>query len=213
MGTSSPDRLTTRFHEVGFWSRDLEDRISEIHLLADTGYIVDGCSGQTNDPGRRIASACEFSQETWAYRLNLERWSAAFQVSVLNPMTYLTGAVQYGGAAVLQSTSENICGTGAAPCRERLPFGSAGSHWLGNQRVLRWPDWRWQNHNGEEFFCTDPFGILLEQDRCSREEHGAILQRAAPLNWTGEPGQPWDRSSSSGASAATTLPLGAPGGN
>lgn len=208
MGTASASRLTTRWHEVGFWSRDMQDRITEIHLLADTGTAADGC-GQQNFPSRLIASACDFSAESWDFQLKLDNWSGSFEVVATNPMTCLAGPIQTGSPA-LHSTSENICGTGPEPCRDRAQFGAPGSYWLGTLRRLQWPDWQWHNYGGQEFTCTDPYGIALDNDLCSRGEYGALRQRVPVLAWIGEPGQSWDRTFHE---PDTALPVGAPGGN
>ncbi|MBN1265269.1 MAG: hypothetical protein JXA25_07235 [Anaerolineales bacterium] len=214
MGTSSPDRITTRFHEVGFWSRDMENRITEIILMADTGTAVDGCDADIVSPARRIASSCRFTEETWDYMLQLNNWNASFEVTVHNPVTYISGDIDSRQSVQLLAVSETICGTAKDPCSERLQFGSGGSFWLGNLRTLGHPDWRWHNYGGEEFTCSDPYGVPLAQGQCSQSDYGAIRQRVAALSWIGEPGFVWDRTfNGSPWDADNTLSLGAPMGN
>lgn len=213
MGTASHDRLFERYHEIAFWSRDSQDRITEIHVLADTGQAADICTS-TVHPGRHLASSCNPQYEIWDYVVNMQSWQAQFSVAVLNPMTHIQSGSPDITSAHLQSTSEILCGQGPEACDQKLSFGASDSFWLGNRRLLIPQNWSWQNAEGSFFSCSDPFGTPVSDELCTLSTFGFILQREGLGQQTINDASIWDRSATGVPDAfPNQLPAGAPGGN
>lgn len=214
--STSLDRLTTRFHSAAFWSRDGENRITEVYYLADTGQAVDKCEAEkVSGPARRIASSCDHAHELWDFGGEVGgAWMTIVQVDVTNPMTHIAGQVSDLDYLYINNTSETICGIGYMPCNRMLPFGSPGSFWLGNMRLLENPNWRWTNNDCPEFFCTDAYGNRVDDNLCSQGTRGYILQRVPPISYIGVSSSTWDRTLVGIPEALSPwMPHGAPGGN
>jgi hypothetical protein len=213
-GTAHRSRLTQRFHDAGFWSRDAAGNRTEIYYFADTGQLADKCNG-VNQSGRAryLASECDYGNETWDYAVSIGgAWSTTVRVQVANPMRFMRGDTENPAAITLLSPSEVICGVNFFPCAYKLPFGHKNSIWLGNMRMLTTPDWQWNNRSGEEFFCTDVYGNRVDDSLCSADERGHIQQQVPGVDFYGGKSQVWDRTSAA-LGDLLRLPLGAPGGN
>jgi hypothetical protein len=213
-GSSRLSRLSDKFHDVGFWSRDAGGRITEIYFLANTGEATDKCEGQITSGARRtIASECEYVNENWTFNGNIGNvWNLSVQVAVINPMNHVRGNPSILQSVELISTSEEICGVNFFACEYKLPFGHANSIWLGNMRMLLNPEWQWSNSGGAETFCTDVTGKRAADGLCTARTRGYILQRVAKINFFGGKSGAWDRTFV-GIGDALRLPAGAPGGN
>lgn len=213
-GSSRLSRLSDKFHDVGFWSRDAGGRITEIYFLANTGDPTDKCESQiTSGPRRTIASECEYVNENWLFSGNVGNvWNASVQVSVVNPMNHVRGNPSFLQSVELINTSEEICGVNFFACEYKLPYGHPNSIWMGNMRMLLNPEWQWSNSGGSETFCTDVTGKRAADGLCTSQTRGYILQRVAKINFFGGKSGAWDRTIE-GIGDALRLPVGAPGGN
>jgi hypothetical protein len=213
-GSWSISRLSDKYHDLGFWSRDAGGRITEIYFLANTGDPTDKCQDQpTSGAKRTIASECEYVNENWTFNGNVGNvWNASVQVAVVNPMNHIRGNPKILQSVELISTSEEICGVNFFACEYKLPFGHANSIWLGNMRMLLNPEWQWSNSGGAETFCTDVTGKRAADGLCTAQTRGYILQRVARINFFGGKSGAWDRSID-GIGDSLRLPMGAPGGN
>jgi hypothetical protein len=213
-GSWSLSRLSDKFHDVGFWSRDAGGRVTEIYFLANTGDPVDKCEDlPTSGAKRTIASECDYANEYWRFKGNIGNvWNASVQVAVVNPMNHIRGNPNFLQSVELISTSEEICGVNFFTCDYKLPFGHPNSIWLGNMRMLLNPEWQWSNSGGAEIFCTDVTGKRAADGLCTAQTRGYILQRVAKINFFGGKSGAWDRTIE-GIDDALRLPMGAPGGN
>lgn len=213
-GSWSTSRLSDKYHDVGFWSRDAGGRITEIYFLANTGDPTDKCQDQpTSGATRTIASECDYVNENWTFSGNVGNvWNASVQVAVVNPMNHIRGNPNILQSVELISTSEEICGVNFFACEYKLPFGHYNSIWLGNMRMLLNPEWQWSNSGGAETFCTDVTGKRAADGLCTAQTRGYILQRVARINFFGGKSGAWDRTID-GIGDSLRLPHGAPGGN
>ena len=213
-GTWSDSRLTDRYHDVGFWSKDAVGNLTEVYYLADTGELYRNCPGQIQGGrSRSIASVCDYGIEIWDFGGQVGNvWSTPVQVVVTNPMNFMSGDPSILQSVQLISTSEEICADTYSPCDHTLPFGHAETIWLGNMRQLRNANWQWSNSGGSAFFCTDFRGDRVEDWRCSEGKQGYLLQMVAPVRFSGGISGDWDRTFE-GIGGVLRLPFGAPGGN
>lgn len=174
-GTSGAGRLTIRFHSFSFWARDQRGRVTNVHVMGDTGEAALLSSGANPSPGRFIVDHEQPVYELWDFAVNVGgAWSTLVTAAVTNPMNHA-----HSLSGPLVSTSEELCGINFPPCDVFLPFGHAESFWMGNMRTLHNPDWTWSN-DGPETFCTDVFGVRVADALCGQD--GFLQQRVASLN-------------------------------
>jgi hypothetical protein len=213
-GTWSLSRLSDKYHDVGFWSRDAGGRVTEVYYLANTGDLTDKCESQTTSGSKRtVASECDYVNEVWDFGGRVGNvWSATVEIAVVNPMNHMRGNPNFIQSIELISTSDEICGVNFFPCEFKLPFGHQNSIWLGNMRMLLNPGWQWSNAGGAETFCTDVTGKRAADGLCNAQTRGYITQRVAKINFFGGNSGAWDRTFA-GIGDSLRLPFGAPGGN
>jgi len=205
-------RITQRFHEFAFWTRDPQGRVTDIQVMGDTGGAIGsaGCgmlatllslAGPT--AGRRIADGCNptntpITYENWEFHVEVAgAWSARPEVDVLNPMDYMV----HFSEQRFENASEEICGTeeNLEKCSTKLPFGHPGTPalaFMGTQRNVHGPTWRWTNARGAEFICTDGHGQRVDQARCQAADPQVLWQRVAVINLVAG-GGPMDRTGGS----------------
>lgn len=213
-GSWSLSRLSDKYHDVGFWSRDAGGRVTEVYYLANTGDLTDKCGGQaTSGSKRMVASECDYVNELWDFGGRVGNvWSATVEIAVVNPMNHIRGNPNFLESIELISNSDEICGVNFFPCDFKLPFGHQNSIWLGNMRMLLNPGWQWSNAGGAETFCTDVTGKRAADGLCNAQTRGYIVQRVAKINFFGGNSGAWDRTFD-GIGDSLRLPVGAPGGN
>ncbi|MCH7587890.1 MAG: hypothetical protein IIC78_07635 [Chloroflexi bacterium] len=213
-GSASQTRLSERYHDAGFWSRDASGRETEVYYLADTGALADKCGGTNGSgPHRAVASECDFSNELWDFGVKIgNAWSTPVRVAVVNPMNFMRGNPNFLQSVELISTSDEICGVNFFPCEYKIPFGHPNSIWLGNMRMLHDANWQWSNVGSAEIFCTDARGNRAADGLCDAQTPGYILQRVAQVNFYGGISGVWDRTIAA-LGDALRLSFGAPGGN
>jgi hypothetical protein len=204
-------RVTQRFHEFAFWSRDPAGRVTDVKVMADTGSALGTAAcgllaslSSGLSVGRRIADGCRpgttpATYENWQFHAVVQgAWSAQPEVDVVNPMDYLVHFQQQRFA----SASEVLCGVEAQAdgCATKLPFGHPGTPalaFMSTERNIHTPSWRWSNAGGSEFICTDGHGQRVDTGRCQAGDPQVLWQRVAVINFNNAGGGPIDRTGAS----------------
>jgi hypothetical protein len=213
-GSAGRGRLTIRHHSLSFWSRDQQGRITNIHVMADTGNLISKCGPGGPEPARVLVCHDDAAYELWPFDADVGgAWnSGAMNAAITLPMNHMHGNPPCADAAcsniTLVSSSEELCGPNFPTCSEKLPFGDPRSIWLGHFRTIHEPDWAWTNAGKASTFCTDAVGV---RSACGA---GKIQQTVPAINASNSAARLLDRTpNSQGWDKFMNLPLGAPGGN
>lgn len=199
-------RATQRFHEIMFWMRDPQGRVTDVKTLGDTGVglgVAYGCIG-TIFPGanfdRKIADGCRFPShptmyENWVFEIDIAGvWSSTTQADVLNAMNFVVNIDDQ----VFKSASEEICGpeTENDGCATKFPFGDPrvpALGFMGTQRNIIELNFKWRNARRSNLVCTDAYGERVSQSRCNNGDLDVIQQQVTSINFTPDDTDPMDR--------------------
>jgi hypothetical protein len=197
-------RVTQRFHELSFWTRDGEGRVTHVIKISDTGTA--SFRGYSEGGGRVIATAKEPLEEVWAFEGGVgDVFNLTFPAAILNPMNHfvVVGAApptdltsvtsanfasssnRFGGWSIDTLDSLGCFGGSPAPTQcATWPFGDhrvSPDGFLGTVRSLAGMSFNWNNTTGQEMFCTDARGTIHNVGPCPEGNPRLLLQLVAPI--------------------------------
>jgi hypothetical protein len=203
-GSPVSTRVTQRFHELSFWTRDRQGRVTHVVKMSDTGAA--SFRGYSEDGGRVIATAKEPLDEVWAFEARIgDVFNLTFPAAILNPMNHFVvdGAApptdltsvtsadfasssdRFGGHDIDALDSLGCLGGSPAPAQcDPWPFGDhriPPHGFVGTVRTLAGMSFSWTNTTGQELFCTDARGTIYSVGACPEGNPRLLLQLVAPI--------------------------------